>query len=97
MSRQIAKIAQNFLSEVSKVDIREGIQTLISELEEKVDPDPIEVRLIAQLYHFIENIELVKNNLRRYVEDFSEKTPGTKLSSLWENQSNDGNAKQFKL
>ena len=97
MSRQIAKIAQNFLSEVSKVDISEGIQMLITELEEKVDPDPIEVRLIAQLYHFTENIELVKNNLRRYVEDFSEKTPGTKLSSLWENQSNDGNAKQFKL
>lgn len=101
MSSKITNIAQTFLNELHSAE-KEGVfgtmKTLLAELENKSDPDPTEIRLVTQLYHFVENFEILKNNVRSYSKDLVERdSSGNKLSSLWENQSYDGMHKSLKL
>ena len=86
MSNKITRIAQTFLNEMSTGEVNDAfdiLKHLIYELEEKADPDPIEVRLLANLCHFLEKYEIMKHNLQSYVRDFNHDLPGNVLSDLY--------------
>jgi len=92
MPDKIARIAQTFLNEVTVQGGKEAFEimnVLIEELENKPDPDPIEVRLVSNLHSFVTVFEALKLNLRSYVINSSDRT-GVKLQSLYENNSHDG-------
>ncbi len=93
MSGKIARMAQVFLSETTTGDAKDAfdvLHSLIEELEIKEDPDPIEVRLIANLYNFVEKLEIMKSNLHSYILDSQKHLPGNTLSRLYDEESLDG-------
>jgi len=93
MLGKIARLAQTFLSEATVGEAKDAfdvLQTLIEELEVKEDPDPIEVRLIANLYNFVEHLEIMKSNLHSYVKDSMDLMPGSTLGKLYDEESMDG-------
>jgi|GEM_PF-3532274 len=93
MLGKIARLAQTFLSETTVGDAKDAFEilnTLIEELEVKEDPDPIEVRLIANLYNFVEHLEIMRKNLTSYVTDSQNLSPGSTLGRLYESESIDG-------
>jgi len=81
-----SKTAQMFLEGLTSdsKDTLEILTRLVEELENKVDPDMTEVRLVNQIYKYIENRQLLESNLRSYVKDNRKNLPGKKLSSLYD-------------
>jgi len=57
---------------------------LTDELENKPDPDPIELRLLESIYHFLEKLKMLESNIRTYAKEFSKDLPGNKLSDLYD-------------
>ena len=81
------RTAQKFLEGLSNDSngTIESLKQLIEDLENKKDPDPVEMRLLENLYHFIEGLKILENNVRSYVKDSRQNLVGTKLTSLYEN------------
>jgi len=96
MAGKIAQIAQSFLNELNSGDSVDILKVLIEELENKIDPDPIEVRLVANLLDFLERYEIMRSNIRSYITDSNDGNIGNKLSSLYENTSIDGTSRYLK-
>ena len=93
------KVAQSFLNQLAGKDVSlffETLTTLMEQLETKGDPDPIELKLIENIYHTIEKWKIMEGNLRSYVHDFlMEDSPTSVLSDLYEGESAHGSSKWF--
>lgn len=87
--RNPERTAQLFLEGLSKDsgNIVEDLKRLIEDLENKNDPEPTEIKLLENLYHFLENLTIVTNNISSYVKNSRQNLSGTKLMSLYENTS----------
>ncbi len=84
--------AKIFLEGLHSVHLRntfEHLQGLIESLENKNDPDPIEIKLVDSIYSFLERLNVLESNISSYSKDNFEST-GNKLSSLYENISYNG-------
>lgn len=68
----------------------EQLTGLINVLENKPDPDPIEIRLVENIYSFIEKLNILENNLRSYSNEGNHNSLGNKLTSLYEGISHRG-------
>jgi hypothetical protein len=82
MSR-FKEITTKFLQEIHSQEITEWLQELkfLSEgLEEKIDPEPIELQLVDSVYKLLESYEQVENLIKEYKKD---SLPSDKLSSLY--------------
>ena len=80
------RTAQKFLEGLSgDSSAFKSLKQLVEDLENKKDPDPVEIRLLDNLYSFVENLKILENNIRSYVKDSRQNLPGTKLTSLYEN------------
>lgn len=82
MSR-FKEITTQFLQEIHSQEITEWLQELkfLSEgLEEKIDPEPIELQLVDSVYKLLESYEQVENLIKEYKKD---SLPSEKLSSLY--------------
>jgi hypothetical protein len=95
-SGKLAKIFFENVTSKQSATIWESLLQLVSELENKSDPDPVEVRLVDSIYHFLERLKILEGNIQSYVKDSGDKLPGNKLASLYENLSYDGSASPFK-
>lgn len=87
MSR-FKEITSTFLQEIHSKDISEWLQELkfLSEgLEEKFDPEPIELQLVSSVYQLLETFEQVENLIKEYKKD---SLPSDKLNTLYEQKSN---------
>ena len=92
--KNLANLAKRFLDGLQSEGTTETIETLLTlteQLENKSDPEPTEIRLVANLNDFIERLRIVEHNMRSYVKDSNIKTPGNKLAQLMEETSYDGN------
>lgn len=86
MSR-FKEITTKFLQEIHSQDITEWLQELkfLSEgLEEKIDPEPIELQLVDSVYKLVESYEQVENLIKEYKKD---SLPSNKLTSLYDSNS----------
>lgn len=86
MSR-FKEITTKFLQEIHSKDVAEWLQELkfLSEgLEEKIDPEPIELQIVGSVYQLLENFEQVDNLIKEYKKD---SLPSEKLTSLYEQKS----------
>jgi 16S rRNA G527 N7-methylase RsmG len=84
------KKAQEFLNGLSSEDSRttfEALSSLAENLETKNDPDPVEIRLVANIYEFIERLKILESNMKSYVKDSRKDLSGNKLESLYEEYS----------
>ena len=96
MQKDLSRTAQKFLKELGSDPAFTTITEFIEMLEEKVDPDPIELRLIESLYAFNEKSKLLENNMRTYVKKIRGDLPGTKLQNLYDDSSYNGAGSIFK-
>jgi len=74
-----------FLNELRSKEVKgafEFLTTILEKLEEKIDPDPIEMEIVDSAYQAIEKLNLLENNLRKYVMDDNETLPGNVLNNL---------------
>ena len=93
------KLAKVFLENVTSKEstaIWESLLQLVTELENKTDPDPVEVRLVDNIYHFLEKLKVLEANISSYVKNNTKDLPGNKLATLYENLSYDGSTSPFK-
>lgn len=79
---------ESLVSEGSKSSF-EYLLKLTDDLENKLDPDPIEVKLLENIYHFLEKLKILEGNLRSYSKQFNKDLPGNKLSDLYDLVSSD--------
>jgi hypothetical protein len=63
-----------------------SISSLLDELENKNDPEPIEIEIVSTAYQLLEKLNLLQAAMRKYSNDYGTLT-GSKLDSLY---SNDG-------
>ena len=81
------KSAQLFLEQIQSESSKstfENLSTLVNILENKTDPEPVEIHLIENIYSFLEQLERIKLNLSSYTKD-TKRIPSNKLQSLYEN------------
>ena len=89
-----SKTAQFFLENFNSTQTQNTfdiLAKLLESLETKHDPDPTEIRLVQNIYEFVEKLRTMEENIRSYSKEFQNKLPGNKLSSLYEEISNTGN------
>lgn len=76
-----------FLNELNSREVKstfEFLETILDNLENKNDPDRIEMEIVDSAYQAIEKLNILENNLRKYVKGEYDKTlPGNKLFDLY--------------
>ena len=81
----IAKVFLESLTCKQSSEIWESLQFLVTELEKVNDPDPVELRLIDNIYTFMSGLRVLENNIKSYVTNTTKSIPpGEKLSSLYD-------------
>ena len=76
-----------FLNELRSKEVKgafEFLTTILEGLEEKIDPDPIEMEIVDSAYQAIEKLNILENNLNKYIADSNETLPGNILNDLYE-------------
>jgi intein-encoded DNA endonuclease-like protein len=96
MATELEVAAQRFLDQLNNDPAFERLVELVELLENKVDPDPTEVRLCENIYNVVEKIKIMENNIRSYVSEARQNLPGNKLSALYEENSYDGSGSIIK-
>ena len=84
MKKDLSRTAQKFLMELSEDPAFSTMNELIEMLEEKTDPDPIEIRIVDNLYNFNEKLKLLESSMRTYISKTREALPGNKLQNLYD-------------
>jgi len=77
-----------FLNELNSKEVKntfEFLATILEKLEEKNDPEPIEMEIVDASYQAIEKLNILENNLRKYVNDENKTLLGNILNDLYEN------------
>jgi len=66
-------------------------------LEEKNDPEPIEIQIVDAAYQVIEKFQLLESTLRKYQVEVAEDLLGSKLDKLYSSEPrNTGTSRLFK-
>ena len=87
MSR--SNLVTKFLNELNSEEVKsamEHLTALLEILEEKVDPEPIEMTIVDEAFKTIEQIKVLENALRNY-QQVIRTLDGDKLSDLYSNKS----------
>jgi len=75
-----------FLNELNSKEVKsafEFLSTIMENLEEKNDPDPIEMEIVDASYQAIEKLNILESNLRKYVNDENKTLLGNTLNDLY--------------
>jgi hypothetical protein len=86
MSSKMSNLSRSFLNELEqKNDTHDLLHSILEYLEEKNDPEPGEMRLVSDIYQYLEKLSILKENMKRYViNEYDSVNPGNKLSQLLE-------------
>jgi hypothetical protein len=87
-----ARVAKLFLESLQSEQVKdafEHLSRLVTQLENKKDPDPIELKLLESIYLFLEKLQLLQGNLKSYSRDFIKDITKNKLSDLYDKDSGD--------
>ena len=87
------KMALKFLNELdSSKEKFETLLKLVEALENKNDPEMTEVRLVHNIYGFLERLRTLESNIRSYAKETGNNVPIiNKLESLYEETFQDDN------
>jgi len=76
-----------FLNELNSKEVKsafEFLSSVLEVLEEKIDPDPIEMEIVDSAYQLIEKLNILQDNLRKYVRSENSKSATSKLVDLYD-------------
>jgi hypothetical protein len=82
----LPKIVSQFLNELHSNQVQETFESLnviLEHLENKADPEPIELKIVEMTYHTIEKLKHLEGLLRRYYNS-SSPLIGDQLSDLYD-------------
>lgn len=88
----------NFLNELKSDSMKSALGSLsilLNELEDKIDPEPIEVEIVSISYQLLEKLSLLEASLRKY-KTTDHILAGNKLNDLYGNDIESGTSKLFK-
>jgi len=83
------KTSQLFLESLHSDEVKstfEYLSKLVEQLENKKDPDPIELKLLESIYIFLEKFQILQGNLKSYSRDFIKRNV---LSDLYDKSDTD--------
>jgi hypothetical protein len=89
MSRT-SKLTFKFLTELNSDSVQSTFETLgilLDYLENKDDPEPIEVQMVDTAYQTLEKLKTLEGLLKRHVGANQQILKGNKLSKLYEETS----------
>lgn len=72
MVKDLTKIGQRFLNEITKEDNKTPInllETFMQNLEEKEDPTYEEIKLIEDIYNFMEKYSILCESMKKYIRE----------------------------
>jgi hypothetical protein len=72
----------------------EHLTSLLEDLEDKNDPEPIEMTIVNEAYQTLEKIKVLESALRTYVRSGGT-LDGDKLSDLYDDNDGVGSSKLF--
>lgn len=88
----------NFLNEINSKSTKDAfgsLSTLVEDLENKNDPEPVEIEIVDVAYQLIEKLNLLQAAMKKYVNTEHVLT-GNKLDNLYEsNNKNIGSSTLF--
>jgi len=90
MSKTSDRLVFKFLRELNSREVKNSFQSLASLLEfleNKEDPDPIEMQIVDEAYNTLEHLKLLVGFLRKYASESDEVLKGSKLQKLYDNNS----------
>jgi DNA repair photolyase len=73
----------------------ESLMVLLNELENKNDPDPVEINVVSDAYQFIEKLKILETTMRRYAYREKDSLKGDQLQHLYEKQTKTGSSKLY--
>jgi hypothetical protein len=85
------KMTASFLNELKTGDTKplfSLLNRIVENLENKVDPETIEIEMVDLAYQVIEKFQLLEAAMNKYVVDSHGKLEGSVLSDLYERQTN---------
>ena len=90
---KLKKLVSEFLNELKTENnkhIFDSVNTLLEHLENRNDPDPIELQIVDSSYQLLEKLNVLESLLRQYQKNGNENLPSNKLTSLYENTTSKG-------
>jgi len=87
MPKTSDRLIFKFLRELNSREVKESFQSLgylLEFLENKEDPDPIEMQIVDSAYQTLEKVKLLEGFLKKYVGE-SDELKGNKLQRLYDN------------
>ena len=87
----------NFLNTLNSKQVREAFESLnvvLEDLENKNDPDPVEMEIVDAAYQVIEKLNLLQSAMRQY-KNSEQILTGKTLSDLYDNSKSRGSSKLF--
>jgi len=85
------KMTASFLNELKTGDTKplfSLLNRIVEDLENKADPEIIEVEMVDLAYQVIEKFQLLEAAMNKYVIDSNDKLEGNILTDLYERQTN---------
>jgi hypothetical protein len=80
-------IVINFLNELKSDNSKtlfDVLNLVLEQLENKNDPEPIEIEVVDLAYQAIEKFQLLEAAMRKYVTDYNESLTGNILDDLYD-------------
>ena len=87
----------NFLNEINSKSTKDAfgsLLTLIEDLENKNDPEPVEIEIVDVAYQLIEKLNLLESAMRKY-SSMEHVLTGDKLDNLYEHNHKSGSSTLF--
>ena len=95
---KLKKLVSDFLNELKtekNKHIFNSVNTLLEHLENRNDPDPIELQIVDSSYQLLEKLNILESLLRKYQKDGNKNLPSNKLTSLYKNTTSKGSDVMF--
>jgi hypothetical protein len=74
------------LNELNSQEVKllfEHLTRFLEDLEEKVDPDPIEVQIVDAAYQLVEKVQLFEAYMKQYTNENKKELLGNQLDRLY--------------
>jgi len=87
MSTNTDKIILKFLKELNSEEVKvtfEDLGVLLEHLENKNDPDPVEIQVVDVTYQLLEKLKTLEGILKHHITESNEVLSGNKLQNLYD-------------
>jgi len=92
------QIILKFLRELNSKQMKvtfESLGVLLEQLENKNDPDPVEMQIVDVTYQVLEKLKILEGILKHNVSDSNKELSGSKLQKLYDKKATEVGSQVF--